>query len=72
LQLSDIQGYFSSQGQILNVPIVNVLLDGMNGSCGTSCDDSEAALHIEMALSLAPNLSAVVFYEGYTPLEILN
>jgi hypothetical protein len=60
-KLSDIQGYFSSQGQILNVPIVNVLLDGMNGSCGTSCDDSEAALHIEIALSLASNLSAVVF-----------
>jgi hypothetical protein len=71
-KLSDIQGYFSSQGQTLNVPIVNVLFDGMNGACGTSCDDSEAALDIEMALSLAPNLSAVIFYEGSTPLEILN
>lgn len=70
--LSDIQGYFSSQGQTLNVPIVNVLLDGMNGVCGTSCDDSEAALDIEMALSLAPNLSAVIFYEGSTPLDILD
>jgi hypothetical protein len=71
-KLSDIQGYFSSQGQTLNVPIVNVLLDGMNGICGTSCDDSEAGLDIEMALSLAPNLSAVVFYEGSTPLDILD
>ncbi|MFY9853957.1 MAG: protease pro-enzyme activation domain-containing protein, partial [Terracidiphilus sp.] len=70
--LSDIQGYFSSQGQTLNVPIVNVLLGGMSGICGTSCDDSEAALDIEMALSLAPNLSAVVFYEGSTPLDILD
>jgi hypothetical protein len=71
-RLSDIQSYFSSQNQTLNVPIVNVLLDEMNGTCGTSCDDSEAALDIEMALSLAPNLSAVVFYEGSTPLDILN
>jgi hypothetical protein len=70
--LSDIQGYFSNQGKTLNVPIVNVLLDGMNGICGTSCDDSEAGLDIEMALSLAPNLSAVVFYEGSTPLDILD
>ncbi len=71
-RLSDVQDYFSNQGQTLNVPIVNVLLDGMNGVCGTSCDDSEAALDIEMALSLAPNLSGVVFYEGWTPLDILN
>lgn len=60
-KLSDIQAYFSSQGQTLNVPIVNVLLDWVNGICGTTCDDSEAALDIEMAFSLAPNLSAVVF-----------
>ncbi len=70
-KLSDVQSYFSSQGQSLNVPVVNVLLDGMSGNCGTSCDDSEAALDIEMALSLAPHLSAVVVYEGSTPLDIL-
>lgn len=71
-KLSDIQRYFSSQGQSLNVPIVNVLLDGTSGNCGASCDDSEAALDIEMALSLAPSLSAVVVYEGSTPLDILT
>ena len=70
--LSDVQAYFSSQGQTLTVPIVNVLLDGVNGRLGASSDDTEAALDIEMALSLAPKLSAVFVYEGSTPLDILT
>jgi hypothetical protein len=71
-RLSDIQGYFSAQGQAFSTPVVNVLLDGMNSNCGNNCDDSEQALDIEMALALAPKLSAVIVYEGSTPADILN
>ncbi len=71
-KLSDIQGYFASEGQTLSIPILNVLLDGMNGECGFECDDTEETLDIDMAVSLAPNLSAVVVYEGTSAADILN
>jgi hypothetical protein len=71
-RISDIQGYFSTMGQSLSVPIVSVLLDGEDGTCGVGCDDTEEALDIEMALALAPNLSAVIVYEGTVAADILN
>ncbi|MGA2606116.1 MAG: choice-of-anchor D domain-containing protein [Terriglobia bacterium] len=61
--LSDVQAYFSTIDQPLNVPIVNVLLDGVSGICG-ACDDTEPAIDIEQAISMAPNLSAVIVYES--------
>lgn len=61
--LSDVQMYFSKAGQSLNVPINNVLLGGFNGVCN-SCNDSEAALDIEQAVSMAPGLSQVLVYEA--------
>ncbi|MGD0941751.1 MAG: protease pro-enzyme activation domain-containing protein, partial [Terracidiphilus sp.] len=70
--MADIQGYFASEGQTLSVPILNVLLDGMSGVCGSDCDDTEETLDIDLALALAPNLSAVVVYEGTSPADILN
>lgn len=70
--LSDIQLYFNTVNQPLNVPIVNVLLDGVNGLCGTGCDDTEEALDIDAAISMAPKLSALLVYEGTIPVDILN
>ena len=70
--ISDVQSYFGTINQPLNVPIVNVLLDGLSGACGTGCDDGEQALDIEMAISMAPNLSALIVYEGSSPVDILN
>ena len=37
--MSDVTSYFRTIKQPLNVPIVNVLLDGVNGICGAGCDD---------------------------------
>jgi len=70
--LSDVQAYFSTIDQPLNVPIVNVLLDGVTGICGAGCDDTEPAIDIEQAISMAPNLSAVIVYEGNNDVDILN
>jgi len=67
--LSDVQAYFSTINQPLNVPIYNVLLN-VDGLClGTpatgGCDDGEEAADIEQAIAMAPGLSAVVVYEAY-------
>jgi subtilase family serine protease len=67
--LSDVQMYFSTMGQSLNVPIYNMLLD-VDGVCSETpytggCDDSEEALDIEQAISMAPNLSGLIVYETY-------
>ena len=69
--LSDVQAYFSSVGQPLNVPIYNVLL-GVDGICsGTpatgGCDDGEEVIDIEQAISMAPHLSALIVYETNGP-----
>jgi hypothetical protein len=69
--LSDVQEYFSTINQPLNVPIYNVLL-GVTGICsGTpatgGCDDGEEAIDIEQAISMAPNLSALIVYETNGP-----
>ncbi len=70
--LSDIQLYFTTVNQPLNVPIFNVLVAGVSGVCGTSCDDSEEALDIEASISMAPNLSQLLVYEGTYPVDVLN
>jgi len=70
--LSAVQAYFSTLGQPLNVPIVNVLLDGVDGICETGCNDDEPAVDIEEAISMAPNLSALIVYEGNRAADIFN
>jgi hypothetical protein len=70
--LSDVQNYFSLVGQPLNVPIVNVLLDGVDGVCGAGCDDGEEAIDMQQAISMAPGLSAVIVYEGNNDTDMFN
>jgi len=69
-RLADVLSYFSSLGQPLNVPIVNVLV-GVDGVCSSTepspgpCDDGEEAIDIQQAIAMAPNLSALIVYEAY-------
>jgi len=70
--MSDVQNYFGLVGQPLNVPIVNVLLDGYDGICGAGCDDGEEVIDIQQAISMAPNLSAVIVYEGNNDTDMFN
>ena len=53
-----------------NVPLINVLLDGISGAAGS--DNVEVALDIEMSISMAPGLAAVIVYEGQLGDDILN
>ena len=55
-----------------NVPIVNVLLDGVNGIWTPGYNDGEQAGDTEMAISMAPGLSQVLVYEGNNFGDVLN
>jgi hypothetical protein len=57
---SDIASY-ESLASLPPVALTNVLIDGASGSAGQ--DSDEVSLDIEMAISMAPGLSAVVVYE---------
>jgi hypothetical protein len=57
----DITAYESQTG-VSNVPLQQVLLDGYNGTPQSA--NSEVALDIEMAVSMAPGLSSVVVFEA--------
>jgi hypothetical protein len=57
----DITSY-ESLASVSNVPLQKVLLDEFNGDASTN--NSEVALDIEMAISMAPGLSSVVVFEG--------
>ena len=58
---SDITSYEQSFNRS-NIPLVNIAIDGGFGSPGSNND--EVALDIEMAISMAPSLSAVYVYEA--------
>lgn len=70
-RLPDVLSYFSTLGQPLNVPIVNVVLSA-DGVCSNTepapgpCDDGEEVIDIQQAISMAPNLSALIIYEAYS------
>jgi autotransporter-associated beta strand protein len=70
---SDITTYETTYG-IPNIPLNNVLLDGLT-SITADAADAECPLDIEMAISMATNLSQVIIYcsvrDGVTD-DILN
>jgi len=59
--LTDVQAYFKNVGQALNVPINNVLLGGLTYG-GSDGNDTEQAIDIIDAVSMAPGLSQVLVY----------
>ena len=72
-ELSDVQLYFTTVKQPLNVPVKGVSLNGVPLNCPPkTCDDSEQVLDIEMAISMAPALSQVVVYVGSSDVSIFN
>jgi hypothetical protein len=71
--LLEFDGYYSgdissyeSQMSLPAVTLQNVLLDGFDGipTTGTGSGNTEVALDIEMAVSMAPSLSQIVIYEA--------
>ncbi|HEY0758184.1 MAG TPA: protease pro-enzyme activation domain-containing protein [Acidisarcina sp.] len=75
--LLEFDGFYSAdvtknfaQAGLPAVPTQTVLLDGFNGAPGGS--NIEVTLDIMMAAYMAPGLSQVMVYEGYSPNDILN
>jgi hypothetical protein len=59
---SDISSYQKQFGPVTPVPLVNVAVDGGVSTPGSGND--EVSLDIEMAMSMAPGLSAIYVYEA--------
>ena len=71
---NDITTYESNCGYT-NVPLQNVLLDGVSGNPGYSGIANavaEVSLDIELAIAMAPALSKVIVYEGSNPYNVFN
>lgn len=68
---SDIQLYFDTVKQKLNVPVNGISVDGTPVDCG-HCDDGEQTLDIDYAISMAPNLDQVQVYVGSSALAMEN
>ncbi|HEV2208066.1 MAG TPA: protease pro-enzyme activation domain-containing protein [Verrucomicrobiae bacterium] len=58
---NDIASY-ESQAGLPNIPLVNVFLDGYNGTPGGG--NGEVALDIEMCAAMAPGLSSIIIYSA--------
>jgi len=72
-EISDVELFFKNVKQALSVPIKGVSLNGASLNCPPStCDDSEQALDIEMAISMAPALKQLVVYVGNSDVSIFN
>ena len=62
--------YYEAKAGLPSVTVTNVLLDGVTGR--PSGGEVEVCLDIEVAISMAPGLSAVIVYEGADWHDILN
>ncbi len=70
--VADVQLYFSRLNQPLNVPVIGISTDGAGLGCAASCDDTEQALDIEYAISMAPGLEQLQVYVGRKAEDVLN
>ncbi len=64
--MTDITNYFAKVGQPLKVSVVGVSTDGSSLNCTGKCDDTEQALDIEVAISMAPGMNKVLVYVSDT------
>jgi subtilase family serine protease len=64
--IADVQAYFANVGQPLTVPVNGISADGSSLSCTLTCNDNEAALDIEEAISMAPGMSQLRVYVSDT------
>jgi kumamolisin len=64
--INDVNNYFSKVKQSLSVAVVGVSTDGSSLSCTGRCDDTEQALDIEEAISMAPGMTSVLVYVSDT------
>ena len=67
--------YYETQAGLPNITLSNVLIDGASGNPSGGGGEVEVSLDIEMAISMATNLSEVIVYMAPNPspfVDILN
>jgi kumamolisin len=73
VNLSDVTTFFDNgYGEANSVPIHLISTDGAPLKCTGGCDDTEQALDIEYAISMAPKLASMRVYIGKTAEDVLN
>jgi subtilase family serine protease len=60
--IADVDTYFQTIAQSLNVPVQGISTDGSKLTCTGRCDDTEQVLDIQQAISMAPGLNSVLVY----------
>jgi kumamolisin len=72
--ITDVKNYFSKVGQTNTVTVTGISADGRSSlSCTGGCDDTEQALDIEEAISMAPGLTSVrVYVSDTSDVDIFN
>jgi kumamolisin len=72
--LFDVENYFGGLDQPLNVDVVGIVAtNGSSLNCEGGCDDTEQALDIEEAISMAPGMSQVrVYVSDMSDVDIFN
>jgi subtilase family serine protease len=70
--MSDITTYFTNTKQTLTVPIKAISVNGASTVCGAGCVDTEQALDIEQAISMASGLTQLRVYVGKNDISIFN
>lgn len=68
---NDITAFEKATG-LPNVPVVNILLNGVNGIWTPGYADTEEALDVQMAMALSPGVSQILVYEGTNSGDIMN
>jgi len=69
----DVTTFFTNHyGAANKVPVVGIKTDSLGLGCGSGCDDTEQALDIEYAISMAPGLDSVRVYVGSSAEDVLN
>jgi len=72
-EVSDVQLYFETVNEPLNVPIRGVSLNGVPLSCAPpKCSDAEAAIDMEMAVSMVPGMNELLVYVGSKDVSIFS
>jgi subtilase family serine protease len=56
--------YYEKLAKLKNVPLQNILLDGFSGNPTGDGGELEVSLDIEVAISMATNMSGVIVYEA--------
>jgi kumamolisin len=64
--ITDVNNYFTKVGQKNTVTVTGISADGRSSWSCTRCDDTEQALDIEEAISMAPGLTSVRVYVSDT------